>query len=139
MVDRDLRHPLDSRHRRPHWSVGESPHARPEWPLHNAFLPERRRVNDHPDPLSSPTQRSAERTSTDRAPRARFALGRHRLDTNKWHWLLLIPVIVPLSVPLYNRIEPTLGGVPFYYWAQLSFALLATVVVAIVHVATKDR
>nr|WP_245736410.1 DUF3311 domain-containing protein [Micromonospora pattaloongensis] len=53
--------------------------------------------------------------------------------------MLFVPVIVPLMVPLYNRIEPTLGGIPFYYWGQLSFALLASAVISVVHLATKDR
>jgi hypothetical protein len=62
-----------------------------------------------------------------------------RLDRSRWHWLLFLPIVVPLLPPLYNRVEPTLGGVPFFYWGQLSFALLASAVVAIVHVATKPK
>jgi hypothetical protein len=62
-----------------------------------------------------------------------------RLDRSRWHWLLFLPIVVPLLPPLYNRVEPTLGGVPFFYWGQLSFALLASAIVAIVHVATKPR
>lgn len=72
-------------------------------------------------------------------PHTRPAWGRRRLDASPWHWLLFIPVTVPLIVPLYNRIEPTLGGVPFYYWGQLAFALLSSAVVTIVHLATKGR
>lgn len=30
---------------------------------------------------------------------------------------LLIPVILGLSVPLYNRVDPQLMGFPFFYWA----------------------
>jgi hypothetical protein len=62
-----------------------------------------------------------------------------RLDASPWHWLLFLPIVVALWTPLYNRVEPTLGGVPFFYWGQLAFAILATVVVTIVHLATKDR
>ena len=36
-------------------------------------------------------------------------------------------------------LEPTLGGVPFYYWGQLAFAFLASAVVTVVHLATKGR
>jgi hypothetical protein len=64
---------------------------------------------------------------------------RRRLDANGWHWLLWLPVVVPLWPGLYNRIHPTLGGLPFYYWGQLAFALLASAVIATVHMATKDR
>jgi hypothetical protein len=65
--------------------------------------------------------------------------GRRRPDASPWHWLLLIPVIVPLVVPIYNRVEPQLLGLPFFYWCQLAFAGLSAVVVAIVYLATKDR
>jgi hypothetical protein len=50
-----------------------------------------------------------------------------------------VPIVVPLLTPLYNRIEPTLFGLPFYYWSQLGFAVLSSIVIAIVHVATKGR
>ncbi len=33
--------------------------------------------------------------------------------------LLLIPFLVALAVPLYNRIEPQLFGFPFFYWFLL--------------------
>lgn len=62
-----------------------------------------------------------------------------RADASRWHWLLLVAVIVPLATPLYNRIEPKLFGLPFFYWGQLSFAFLSTLVILIVHLATKGR
>lgn len=34
-------------------------------------------------------------------------------------FLLLVPCIVALWVPLYNSIPPILFGVPFFYWFQL--------------------
>jgi hypothetical protein len=33
--------------------------------------------------------------------------------------LLLIVCVIALWVPLYNIIEPTLFGVPLFYWFQL--------------------
>jgi hypothetical protein len=56
-----------------------------------------------------------------------------RADASPWHWLLLIPIVVPLSPAIYNRIEPTFIGMPFFYWGQLSFAFLASAVIAFVH------
>jgi uncharacterized protein DUF3311 len=56
-----------------------------------------------------------------------------RADANRWHWLLWIPILVPLMPAIYNHIEPTLFGVPFFYWGQLSFAFLATGVMTFVH------
>ena len=64
---------------------------------------------------------------------------RRRADASHWHWLLFVPIVVPLLTPLYNRLEPALFGLPFYYWSQLSFAVLSTVVITIVHIATKGR
>src|SRR3954469_20974155 len=40
---------------------------------------------------------------------------RRRLDANGWHWLLWLPILVPLWPGLYNRVHPTFGGLPFYY------------------------
>ena len=35
------------------------------------------------------------------------------------HLLLWIPCVVALWAPLYNMTEPTLFGIPFFYWFQL--------------------
>jgi hypothetical protein len=58
---------------------------------------------------------------------------------NRWLWLLLIPIVVPLLTPLYGRIDPKLGGVPFFYWCQLAFIALGVTVTAVVYHATKQR
>ena len=34
-----------------------------------------------------------------------------------------------LWVPSYNRIEPELGGIPFFYWYQLGWILLGAAIV----------
>jgi len=47
--------------------------------------------------------------------------------------LFAIPVLVILWVPLYNRTEPVLGGVPFFYWYQLSWVLIGAVIVLAVY------
>jgi hypothetical protein len=80
---------------------------------------------------------------------ARFAEARHSLDDPEppgrahtrrgWNWLLVIPIVMPLLTPLYNRLTPELWGIPFFYWYQLGCALLATVVIAVVYQLTKDR
>ena len=33
--------------------------------------------------------------------------------------LLIIPVLAMLWVPSYNKLEPALAGIPFFYWFQL--------------------
>jgi hypothetical protein len=77
--------------------------------------------------------------ATQRRP-ATAARTRTRLaDASIWHWLLLVPVVVPLLTPLYNRIEPTFLGFPFFYWFQLGLAGLSSLVIALVFVLTRKR
>jgi hypothetical protein len=56
---------------------------------------------------------------------------------NWWqHWpraLLAIPFVAALWVPSYNRIEPALGGVPFFYWYQLAWILIGAAIVLTVY------
>ncbi len=49
-----------------------------------------------------------------------------------WYWLLLIPYLAILWLPSYNRVEPLAFGVPFFYWYQLLWVVLSTVIIAIV-------
>jgi len=59
---------------------------------------------------------------------------------NRWlYWLLAVPAIAPLLTPLYNRTDPALWGMPFFYWYQLACAVLAIVLIAGVHRATRGR
>jgi hypothetical protein len=43
-----------------------------------------------------------------------------RTDKSPWNWLLLLPLLVTLYPPLYNRRTPELFGIPFFYWYQLA-------------------
>ncbi len=47
--------------------------------------------------------------------------------------LFLIPMIAVLWVPFYNRVEPSLGGIPFFYWYQLALVLVGAAVVLTVY------
>jgi hypothetical protein len=49
-------------------------------------------------------------------------------------WLLVLPFIAVLWVPFYNSVEPSLGGIPFFYWYQLLWVLLSSVIVYVVYV-----
>jgi uncharacterized membrane protein len=69
--------------------------------------------------------------------RAADAVAPHRSDRSPWNWLLLIPIVVPLIVPLYNRVEPTLAGWPFFYWMQLLFVALGVLTTVVVYRATR--
>jgi hypothetical protein len=47
--------------------------------------------------------------------------------------LLLIPFVAVLWVPFYNSVQPTLVGVPFFYWYQLLWIILGAVIIVIVY------
>ena len=60
-----------------------------------------------------------------------------RSDRSPWNWLLLIPIVVPLLVPLYNATSPTIGGWPRFYWLQLLFVLLGVATTSLVYLMTR--
>lgn len=53
-----------------------------------------------------------------------------------WYLLFLIPLIATLWVPFFNSKEPTLYGIPFFYWYQMLWVVLSAILTAIVYVAT---
>jgi hypothetical protein len=56
-----------------------------------------------------------------------------RLKRYVWYVLLFIPFFVAIWVPLYNRIEPSLFGIPFFYWFQFILILVAALVTALAY------
>lgn len=50
----------------------------------------------------------------------------------RWYWLLLLPLLNVFALPFYNTVEPTLFGIPFFYWYQLAWVVLCSIIVAIV-------
>ncbi|MDN5869399.1 MAG: DUF3311 domain-containing protein [Nitrococcus sp.] len=50
-----------------------------------------------------------------------------------WYAALLGVVILALSVPLYNRVEPLLAGVPFFYWFQLLLVVVAALITGLAY------
>ncbi len=50
----------------------------------------------------------------------------------RWYYLLLLLPLVLLWVPHYNRIEPALAGVPFFYWYQIAWIFITAVLTWIV-------
>jgi hypothetical protein len=45
----------------------------------------------------------------------------------------LIGVLVSLWVPLYNRVDPSIAGIPFFYWFQILWIVVLAVVTAIAY------
>lgn len=63
---------------------------------------------------------------------------RDGLRWNAWNLFLLVPLLM-LITPVFNREEPRVLGLPFFYWYQFLFVPLGVVCVAIVYVKTKDK
>ncbi len=56
-----------------------------------------------------------------------------------WYLLFVVQFLVVLWVPFYNKAEPALFGLPFFYWFQLLCVLLAAVFNASIYLATRQR
>jgi hypothetical protein len=56
-----------------------------------------------------------------------------------WHWLLVIPVVVPLLTFIYNSKDPYLLGFPRFYWLQLAFVVLGVATTASVYQLTRSK
>jgi hypothetical protein len=50
----------------------------------------------------------------------------------RWYWLLAIPWLMIFWVGSYNRVEPMLFEVPFFYWYQLLWVMLSSILIAVV-------
>jgi len=64
----------------------------------------------------------------------------HQPEQGGWSWWYLIFIglfLVSLWVPLYNRVDPTFIGLPFFYWFQLLLILIGAVLTAIVYFVTE--
>ena len=60
-----------------------------------------------------------------------------RSDRSPWNWLLLVPIVVPLIVPIYNSVDPKLGAWPLFYWLQLAFVALGVATTVLVYRMTR--
>jgi hypothetical protein len=66
-------------------------------------------------------------------------MARRTRPSRIWYVLLVPPTVAPVLTPLYNRVEPTLWGLPFFYSYQLMCAVLSMVLLTVVHLATRER
>jgi hypothetical protein len=51
--------------------------------------------------------------------------------------LLILPFVGVLWVAVYDSAEPALGGVPFFYWYQLSWVVLSAVIIGVVYLVER--
>jgi hypothetical protein len=52
-------------------------------------------------------------------------------------FLLLLPFVAMLWVSSYNSLTPTLGGIPFYYWYQLLWVVIAAVLTLVIYLVER--
>jgi hypothetical protein len=55
-----------------------------------------------------------------------------------WWYLLFVIQFLILWPPFYNRAEPTLFGIPFFYWFQMLWVLVCAASTAVVYFAVRD-
>jgi Protein of unknown function (DUF3311) len=61
------------------------------------------------------------------ADRGCGAVAPERARTRVWYLLLVVPMIGTLIPPIYNTKDPTLIGIPFFYWYLLLWVPLTVV------------
>ena len=65
--------------------------------------------------------------------------GAQKKDKASWWYLLfVVQFAVILWPPLYNKAEPDVLGVPFFYWFQLAWVIVSAVFTAVVYFATRE-
>jgi hypothetical protein len=52
-------------------------------------------------------------------------------------FLLLLPLVAVLVPEFYNFADPSIGGMPFFYWYQLAWVAGVAVCTSIVYFATR--
>ncbi|WP_026421741.1 DUF3311 domain-containing protein [Actinokineospora inagensis] len=64
------------------------------------------------------------------------APGRSGIRWSNWNLLLLIPLVL-LVTPIFNRTDPRLFGMPFFYWFQFAGVVPGVLVTSIVYLKTR--
>ena len=55
-----------------------------------------------------------------------------------WYLLFIAQFVASLWPPFYNKVEPTVIGMPFFYWYQLLWVIIGAVFTAVVYFATEE-
>ncbi|MDQ3849281.1 MAG: DUF3311 domain-containing protein [Actinomycetota bacterium] len=56
-----------------------------------------------------------------------------------WYALLVLPFLGLLYPPLYATRDPELAGIPFFYWYQFAWVIVAAVLTFVVYLGTRGR
>jgi hypothetical protein len=63
-----------------------------------------------------------------------------RARSRGWYVLLVVPMIGTLIPPIYNTKNPTLIGIPFFYWYLMLWVPITALCLLVVYRATRgDR
>ena len=60
-----------------------------------------------------------------------------RGGSTRWYWLLVVPLLGTLVPPIYNARDPTLIGLPFFYWYQLAWVPISVAITYLVYRRTR--
>jgi hypothetical protein len=73
-------------------------------------------------------------------PQAVRDAARRHVRVTAWNWLLVLPLIAVLLPWFYNREDPKLFDIPFFYWYQLAAIAIGVLSTLVVYRATRgDR
>ena len=65
------------------------------------------------------------------------AAARRRVRTPWWNALLVLPLIATLIPGIYNRKDPQLFDIPFFYWYQMAAIAVSVAVTLVVYQKTR--
>ena len=54
-----------------------------------------------------------------------------------WYLLFVVQFVAVLWPPFYNTAEPSWIGIPFFYWYQMLWVIIAAIFTAVVYFATE--
>jgi hypothetical protein len=75
------------------------------------------------------------------SPEGEIAMATESKKSGGWSWwylLFVLEFVVALWPPFYNKVEPTLIGIPFFYWFQLLWVFVSAAFTAVVYFATNE-
>lgn len=71
------------------------------------------------------------------ADRGHGTVAPERARTRVWYLLLVVPMIGTLIPPIYNTKDPTLIGIPFFYWYLMLWVPVTVAIMVIVYRVTR--
>lgn len=66
-------------------------------------------------------------------------MNKQRSSWSAWYLLFIVMFVMVLWPPFFNRLDPTLWGMPFFYWYQLLCVIIGAAITALVYTRTRTR